>query len=171
MATDIQIALANEARRQALKLKAAMLNGKMGATAQAVSRLSVLNSDAERELTAINAELAALELGAGPGVTADFGEKSTVTQLLESERAAAKEACIDFVKANPTCTEQEAADAWDAAAVASHAAVLDLPIQSGLAMGRLYQKNLFAAALIVSPTWEEQRAWIIATPKEAIMSA
>jgi hypothetical protein len=172
MATlEIATALANEARRQELKTKAALLKGSMDATASLSQRLSTLNNDALREYERVLGELAALDAGAGPGVTADFGPKSTVTQFLEVERAAAKEACIDFVKAHPACTEDEAAEAWDTGAVTSHAEALDLPAQGGLAMGRLYRRNLLAAQLIANATWEDQRAWIVATPKAAILAA
>lgn len=167
---DIQTALANEARRQELKTKAATLRGSMMATAQAVSRLSTLNSDAERQLTAVVGELTALEAGAGPGITADFGTKSSVTQFLETERLAAKEASIDFVKANPACTEAETADVWDEAAIAAHPEV-PYAAQGGLAMGRLYQINLFVAGLTAEASWDAQRAWILQTPRELILQA
>lgn len=167
---EIQTALANEARRLELKTKAATLKGSIDATGVAVARLSTLNADAMRQHESVLAELTVLEAGSGPGITADFGQKSTVTQFLEAERLAAKTACIAFVKANPECTEAEAADAWDQAAISAHP-YIDVAVQSGLAMGRLYAFNLAAAHMIPEATWENQRAWIITTPTEEILAA
>lgn len=167
---EIQTALANEARRQELKSKVANLRGAMSATASAVQRLSTLNSDAQVQLDRATTELTALEAGAGPGITADFGTKSSVTRFLEVERLAAKEAAIDFVKANPECTEVETAAVWDAAAIGSHP-LLPFAIQGGLAMGRLYQLNLVTVGLTAEASWDAQRAWILQTPRELILQA
>jgi hypothetical protein len=169
MATDIQTALANEARRQELRAKIANLTGAIGATASVINKLSSVNSDTTVMLTEAKSQLTTLEAGAGPGITDDFGEKSTITQLLEAERAAAKSAAIDFVKGNPNATEDQAADAWNQAAIATHP-YLQLPLQPGIAMGRLFRVNLLKMNLIASDTWEAQRAWILATSKDAILA-
>lgn len=168
--TDIQTALANEARRTELKTKLANLQGTQDATASIIARLSTLNSDSQQQYNSANAELVALNAGAGPGITADFGPKSNVTQFLETEREAAKTASITFIQGNPACTEAEAAAAWDTAATATNAATINMPVQSGLAMGRLYQLNLYSTGLILAPTWENFRAWVIATPAAIILA-
>jgi hypothetical protein len=164
---DIQMALANEARRQEKRLKIASLQGAMNATASAIQKLNSVNNDAQIMLSEAQAELAALEAGAGPGITADYGPKSIITQLVESERCGAKDAVIDFVKANPECTEEEAAEQWKIAALASHP---DFPlvIQDALAMSKLYRMNLLAAGLITENTWEAQRQWILVTSMDVI---
>lgn len=164
---EIQTALANEARRSELRLRLATLRGSMAATASVVQRLSGLNSDAAVSLADAAAELAALEAGAGPGITAEFGAKSMITQYQEVEREAAKSACIDFIQANPECAEEDAAAAWDAGAVAS--SPLGIVTQSGLAMGRLYRFNLASQGGLPSDTWAAFRAWVVTTPKETIM--
>jgi hypothetical protein len=166
-ATDIQTAFANEARRQEKRLKIAALQGAMNATASAVQKLNSVNSDAQIMLAQAQAELSALEAGAGPGITADYGPKSIVTQMVEIERFASKDAVIAFVKANPDCSEEEALAQWDAAALASHP---DFPmvIQSGAAMAALYRANLLKARLITENTWEAHRQWILVTPTEVI---
>lgn len=172
MNTDIQtiqVALANEARRQEVRQKIATLTGAANATASVVQRLNSINSDTLVELEAKRAELAALEAGAGPGVTADYGPKSTITQLIEMEREAAKSAAIDFVKANPDCVEWDADQAWDDAALASHP---DFPhvIQPGAVMLTLYRTNMAAAGIIAENTWVAQRAWVLMTDKAKIMA-
>lgn len=160
--------LANEARKQELRIKLARLRGSMDATSSVMSRLSSLNNDAALQVSEAQEQLSAIELGAGPGITDSFGSKSTVTRLLETEREAAKSACVDFVKANPGCSEVEAANAWDVAALASHP---DVPcvLQPGMAMGTLYRLNLVAGNFISENTWEAQRAWVLSTPKDVIM--
>jgi ankyrin repeat protein len=168
--SDVQIALTNEARRTELKTKLAGLQGAMDATASVVSRLSMLNNDTAIQFNAAQAELAALEVGAGPGITADFGPKSVITQFLETEREVAKAACVAYIKANPSCTESAAATAWDQAAAANNASTINMSVQSGLAMGRLYARNLAAQGLAPDSTWGSFRAWVIATPTDVIMA-
>jgi hypothetical protein len=165
--TDVQTALANEARRQELRQRIAGLQGSMNATASLVQRLNSVNSDAQISLASAQDELIALEAGAGPGITADYGPKSIITQLVESERFAAKSAAIDFIKANPECTEEEAAQAWNDAAIASHP---DFPlvIQDAITLSTLYKANLLKANLITDDTWESYRAFVINTAKNVI---
>lgn len=164
---DIQTALANESRRQELKQKIANLVGSINATAGAVQRLNSINSDNQIAYQAARDELDALETGAGPGITADYGPKSIITQMVELERFAAKDAVIDYVKANPECTEDDAAQAWDAAALASHPDFAQV-IQPALVMSALYRANLVKASLIPDDTWESHRAFIINTAKTSI---
>lgn len=166
-AIDIHTALANEARRQELKQKVARLTGSINATASIVQRLNSVNSDDRIALDSARDELAALEVGAGPGVTADYGPKSIVTQLVETERFAAKSASIDFIKDNPECTEEEVDAVWSAAALESHPE-FPFVIQNGLVMSALYRANLLSAGLIPENTWEAHRTFILNTPKATI---
>jgi hypothetical protein len=167
MQTTDQI-IANEARRQELRIGIAGLEGQVNATASAVQRLNSVNSDAVIALQEKREELAALEAGAGPGVTSDFGRKSAITQMIEAEREAAKGAAIDFVKANPDCSEDDAALAWDAAAIDAHPEFPHV-IQGGAVMLALYRAKLAGADIIHDATWESQRAWVLATSKAVIM--
>lgn len=167
--TDVQTALANEARRQELRQKIAGLQGSMNATASLVQRLNSVNSDAQISLSSAQDELVALEAGAGPGITADYGPKSIITQLVETERFAAKSAAIDYIKANPTCTEDEAAQAWNEAALASHTDFVFV-IQDAIIMSKVYRANLLKANLIPDDTWESYRTFIVNTDKSVIES-
>ena len=164
---DVQTALANESRRQELKQKIAGLQGSMNATASIVQRLNSVNNDDGIALRSAREELEALEAGAGPGVTADYGPKSSVTQLVEAERFAAKDAAIDYIKANPECTEDEAAQAWNDAALASHPN-FPLVIQDGKVMSMLYRLNLVKAGLIPDNSWESHRAFVLNTSKMVV---
>lgn len=98
-----------------------------------------------------------------------FGEFSSIDQLLRAERFAGKAGCIDFVKANPTCKEKDAIEAWSAAAIA--ATKLPAPIQDAAILGKLYRSSLAQKGLIPEATWEAQRAWIVAQDKTAILEA
>lgn len=164
---DIQTALANESRRQELRQRIANLQGSMNATASVVQRLNSVNSDAQISLQASQDELIALESGAGPGVTADYGPKSIITQMVETERFAAKDAVIDYIKANPECSEADAVTAWDTAALASHPEFPQV-VQPALVMSALYRANLLKANLIPDDTWESHRAFILNTAKTLI---
>jgi hypothetical protein len=160
MDDQVAKALANEARRNELRQKIAELRGKMSATGSMIQKLGSVNSDSGIMMTDYQAELAALEAGAGPGVTADFGLKSDTTQLIERERFAAKAAVVAFVHANPACSEADAVGAWQQAALASHP---DFPmvIQDGAAMELLYRRNLLASSDIPDDTWEAHRNYIL----------
>jgi hypothetical protein len=105
----------------------------------------------------------------GAGVTDDFGQKSSITQMIESERGVAKSATTDYVKANISCSEDDAAAIWSTAGIASH---LNFPtlIQEGHTMSALYRQNLVALNIITVNTWEAQRDWMVTTPKDTIMA-
>lgn len=168
MSIDVQTALANEARRSELRQKRASLKGAADAVSSVQQRLAAVNNDTVISLQNVEAELAALEAGAGPGVTADYGPKSTITQMIEAERWAAKEGVIDYVKANPGCTEEEANTAWNAGALAAHPE-FPMVMQDGISMSRLYRANLLAAGMISEDSWEAHRDWIATNDKTFIM--
>ena len=65
--------LANEARRIELKQKVAKLQGLAEAQSQFATLASTNCGDSQRRLQAALNELTALEGGAGPGLTDDFG--------------------------------------------------------------------------------------------------
>ena len=96
-----------------------------------------------------------------------YGEYSATDQILRVERFAGKLASIDHVKANPDCLEVDATKAWEDAALA--ATGRKTLIQDARELGALYREQLVASGLIAEPTWEAQRAWIIATDKDAVM--
>lgn len=96
-----------------------------------------------------------------------YGEYSATDQILRTERFAGKSASIEFVKANPNCNENQAIKAWTDAAIA--ATGRSKLMQDPGELGALYREQLLAAGLIAAPTWEAQRAWIVATPKDAAM--
>lgn len=76
MDANTQIALANEARRIELKQKVAKLQGLAEAQSQFATLASTSCGDSGRRLQAALNELTALEAGAGPGLTDDFGLKA-----------------------------------------------------------------------------------------------
>jgi hypothetical protein len=98
-----------------------------------------------------------------------FGEFSGVDELLRAERFAGKAAAVDYVKANPGCTEAQAISAWNAAAIATTG--LPAPIQDAALLGQLYRLNLRRQGIIPDATWESQRAWILGQDKAAILEA
>ena len=68
-------ALANEARRQAAKLAIADLQARISNASSLAAIISSTISDAQQALTTKQAELAAIENGAGPGVSDDWGSR------------------------------------------------------------------------------------------------
>lgn len=76
MDATIQTALANEARRNELRCKVAALQEAVSTSANLATIISSAVGDAQRRLDAAKASLAALESGAGPGITDDFGYRA-----------------------------------------------------------------------------------------------
>ena len=133
---------------------------------------------AKTEVDAAGSRIAALQVAVAGQIreTVDalqgldtVGFYSSVDQLLRTERFAGKAASVDFVKANPACTEAEAIAAWDAAGKA--ATGLPVLLQDTAALAQVYRLNLVAGGFIAAPTWEAQRAWIVATDRTAILNS
>lgn len=143
-----------------LKGQAESLKAAKGLVDGAAGNLAALQEATARQIQATVDSLNGLD---------SVGFYSSVDQLLRLERFAGKAASVDFIKANPECTEAEAEEAWELAAIASTGLpALVVPVASYAA---LYRANLVKAGLIPEATWEAQRAWIIATPKDVIMGA
>jgi hypothetical protein len=85
------------------------------------------------------------------------------------ERFAGKEASVDYVKANPECTEVEVTAIYSEAALVARPANRQWLIQDPEALRQEYSANLVAAGYIPDTTWASWRAWILATPKAIIL--
>lgn len=143
-----------------LKGKAEGLKAAKAELDSASARLGTLQAITAQEIQATVDALQGLD---------SVGYYSSIDLVLRTERFAGKSASVDFIKANPACTEQEALDAWAAAGLAA----TGLPglIQDHALLGALYRTNLAAQGYTPDATWESQRAWIVATPKAVIMGA
>lgn len=169
LSPDQQNALANESRLKAAAIKVAALQSAMATLANASTVLASMREDAGKQFAIASQEMSTLQAGAGPGLAGDFGPYSSVDQLMRNERFAGKGASVDYVKANPTCSEADAIDAWTIAGIAAtDLGTLIVPPET---YGIIYRKNLHALGLVPDTTWESQRSWILATPKEIIMGA
>ncbi len=143
-----------------LKGQSESLKDAKGEVDNAAARIGILQVAVALAIAAAVASLQGLDT---------VGLYSSVDQLLRLERFAGKSASVDYIKANPTCTEQAAEDSWTTAAlVATGLPVLVVPVASYAA---LYRANLLALGLVPDLTYESQRAWIVATPKAVIMGA
>lgn len=161
--------LANEARKQIAKLNVATLKGRVDGIETFMRAMDTGRTAAYRDMLDAQEELARLELGNGPGITDDFGTYSSTDQALQNERFAGKAAAVEFIKANPTCTEQEACAAYIQAALDSRPAGRKWLLQAPDALRQEYSANLVAYGLIPDASWESWRAWILATPTEVIL--
>jgi len=125
----------------------------------------------ERELTQAKAAWSAANdaLNTAQATAGTVGTVSSIDQALQAERFAGKAASVDYIKANPTCTEADAIAAWTTAGLAATGLpALIVPAESYAA---LYRANLAKMGLTPDATWESQRAWIVATDKATIMGA
>ena len=143
------------------------LNGKEQALGSMKSKVDQLSLDLATMQVANAAEKAPVVASLNGLDT--VGQYSSIDQALRSERFAGKAASVDFIKANPTCTEIEAVAAWDVAGKA--ATGLPVLLQNTENLAIMYRANLARAGMIPDATWESQRAWIVATDKAVIMGA
>jgi hypothetical protein len=96
------------------------------------------------------------------------GAYSSIDQALQKERFAGKAAVIDFLKANPGATEDQAVAAWTPAAIA--ATGLPACIVPPANYLDLFTSDLHNQGLIPDLTWGSLVAWVVATDKETIMA-
>ena len=119
-------------------------------------------TEAEAVLTQAQADLAA-QVTAGSA-----GAYSSVDLMLQRERFAGKSAAIDWIKANPTGTEDQAVAAWTPAAIA--ATGLPAPIVPPGNYLDLFTADLAGQGLITEQTFAALAAWVVATDKNTIMA-
>jgi hypothetical protein len=92
-------ALANEARRVELKTATANLEGQVAAIASQSQILAQQAGDISRRLQTKKAELAALEAGAGPGITEDFGAREDILAAFIAQAEQAGTITADMAQA------------------------------------------------------------------------
>jgi len=97
-----------------------------------------------------------------------LGFVSSVSSLEIIERNAGIQGAATFIQANPTCTLDEAVQAWTTSAIA--ATELQVLIQNPNTLFQIYATNLHNAGVISDTTWESLRSWIIATPIAEILA-
>ena len=176
MTTTEQI-LAREALIRDLRAKCHRLEGEVNATASIVPLLDLNPSAAKAAVAALNQEgrnalaqarmdLARTEAQGSSALDA-YGKASDITQILLNERQAGKRGAWEAVQADPECSEADAVAAWTAAALAETG--LPTLTQDPIALAGLYRERLVRAGLATEPTWEAQRAWILATDKDTVM--
>lgn len=149
-------ALAAEARRAVLRQEVARHRSTADATANLAATVSAMNSSAHTALANAQAQLAALDSGS---VLDAFGYRSNLDEVLRIERASGKAAAVDFVKANPACSEMEAAQAW-------RGAVGDHGLLDPYGLFAFYRARLAHDGVISAETWEAHRAWIVGAPRD-----
>ena len=154
-----QVQAVADAQTQVDKMTAAAV------AADQANQQAIQNLQGARSILATAKDTLNTAMAAGGTV----GTYSTVDQLLQKERFAGKSACIDFVKANPTCAEADAIAAWTAAGIAATGlTALIVPAQTYEAM---FEQNLLALKLIPEATWANLQAWMVATDKTIIMES
>ena len=167
MDNTVRTALVNEARRQQAAQRLEGLRGRQTLLGELAQVVATLARDTAQEVSDAAQQVSALAAGAGPGLTDEFGEYSSVDQLLRRERFAGKRASLEHVHAHPQAAEAEALDAWRTAALAETG--LPTLLQDPAAMGALYRSNLKASGAVLDTTWEAQRAWILARTVDEAM--
>jgi hypothetical protein len=94
---------------------------------------------------------------------------SSTDEALQEERAAGKSALIDYVKANPQCSEAEVLAQWNSAALLGRPAGRQWILHSAQSLRYEYSANLLAAGYVPDASWESFRAFVVAVDKTALM--
>ena len=167
--------LLTEAKFRAAQIALAQTQARLSTLWDAKQPLDVALSQFEATLTAAMAaknkaadDLLALASGDASALP-EVIEPSSIDSVLRTERFAGKAACVDYVKANPTCSEADAITAWTTAGEA--ATGLPFLLQDAGNLAKVYQANLLKSGATTAATWEAQRGWLIATPKDVVMGA
>lgn len=169
LSNEQRIALANEARAQALAVKIAGLKGQQDATSLISRMLSSQSSDAAQRIQLAQTELDALKLNAGPGVTDEYGERSVVDNAATAERTAGQIAVAMAIKQSAgAVTQDEALMMWETAALATRPAERQWLLNNPTNVLREYLANLVDRGAIPEATWEAMVAWVVATPIEEL---
>lgn len=167
--------LLTEAKYRAAQISLAQIQTRINALYEAKAFIDLGTCTFETKLqaamsdkTKAAADLLALASGDASALP-EVIEPSAIDSVLRIERFAGKSACVDFVKANPACSEADAIAAWTTAGEA--ATGLPFLIQDAGNLAKVYQTNLLKSGATTAATWEAQRGWLIATPKDVIMGA
>jgi hypothetical protein len=130
--------------------------------------LVIRQADAKRGLDTATTDLTTATTSA-PGLTDDFGQFSSVDQALRTERFAGKSAVIDYIKAFPNCTIEEAAAAYSEAALATRPEGQKVLLQNPQALFGFYASTAKTMAIIPDASWESFRAMVYNLAKEMLM--
>lgn len=169
MADPILNAVANEARLKTAQIAETSARSYLKGLEDATLALAPLINAAQARSQAATTSRQAVQDDTGTVISDGFGPYSSIDTILRKERFAGKGASIDYIKANPSCSEADAETAWRTAAMqATGLPFLIVPVSS---YSTLYRMNLLALGMIPEATYEAQRAWIFATPREVIMGA
>ena len=142
----------------------ALLNGRKEAFLAIRGHLNSLSSTLEANLSA-NAQEIATAVSALQGI-AGVRQTSSVDDYCLNERTIGQGAAIDFIKANPECSEEEALSAWLEAVTAAIPVVTHDP--KGLL--KLYVGNMAGQMATPGDTaWEAFRAFVGMTDKSKLM--
>lgn len=169
LTTEQQAALANERRWQELKRKESKLLGLLDGMDRARTSLISQGSEASSELIATRAKINEFEAGFGEGLADDFGAYSDLEQAMRAERFAGKQATLEYVKANTTCTEEDATIAYTTAALTARPADKQYLIQTPHSLFLEYAYTAMKAGLIPDTTWESFRNFVVVTPADVLM--
>jgi hypothetical protein len=161
-------ALAAERRKTIAEQNFVRAQERFKALDEVYRQMVVKQADAKARLDEVTLELTAATTAA-LGVTDDFGQYSLIDQVLRTERFAGKDAAIDFIKANPGCTVEEAVAIYNQAALAARPADQQFVVQNAQALFLQYAHNAVALALIPDASWESFRALVVNLSKQTLM--
>jgi hypothetical protein len=145
-----------------------MLKGEITATVQRAVQ-------EETERRAVRSVILGMSGAADGSIIEGYGKYSGLEQEAREERFAGKGAAIDFIVANPECTEEEAILAYSTAALAARPSDRQYILLNPASLLKEYRKNAVVLSgegklpMTVTDTWESFRTFLLLMPKEALM--
>jgi hypothetical protein len=156
-----------EAAKRDAEKKLEKAQAKVNITAEVAAFVAAANSKARTELQSAQQALGAIT---EQGLTDNIGPYSTLEQAMRAERFAGKNGAVEFVKANPECSEAEAIAAYEAAAITARPADRQYLVLSAASLLLEYRRNAVALGATQEDTWEDFRTFLVATPLETLIN-
>jgi len=141
----------------------AALQGATQPVADALKAIIALQTTAFQSL-----QSAQTSMGSANSLT--VGILSIIDTRSQTERAAGKAAAINFVKANPTCTEAQAIAAWTTGATSTFPPGCTMPVNNPAGLLEAYMNNAHAIGATPDTTWASFVTLLINTPLATLLA-
>ena len=154
---------------QTAALGIALAQGPVNALAQAQVAAATALGSITTQLDAAKTALASAQASLGASTPVTIGTLSIIDQRSQTERAEGKAAAVVFIKANPTCSEDEAIAAWNAGASPTLPANCTHFLNNAAGLLEAYIINAQALGATPDTTWASFAAFIVATPETTLL--
>jgi len=162
--------MAAQADFQTAALQLAKAQGAIGPLQTAMDAVIVAMNTVEGLQRSAAADLLSAQQALGSANPLTVGVLSIIDTRSQTERAAGKAAAINFVKANPTCTEAQAIAAWTTGATSTFPPGCTMPVNNPAGLLEAYMNNAHAIGATPDTTWTSFVTLLINTPLATLLA-